>query len=299
MKFSVLFIFFACCLAHQHVSGFSGISQLTTQSSPFAPNTPALALQRRATTLQAQASTTDEEEKGFFSQLQINTPYALAYVGFVAFAFYQATNEAPGASQAILEKFLADPVNPGVNNLFATVFNLLGLAAIPIGCIAMPSAKGQSPVPLVPFLLGGVFAGYGSIGIAMSTRKPVTEVSKSELGWVTKNILENKFFNWAVVAISVSTFYSTGCIDALLADAAGQIQGYKELFQSTALASASSCDLAILTVTAASLIPEDLRRRGEVGDGKALAIAASTCLLPIVGAAVYCALRPELPESTD
>lgn len=104
-----------------------------------------------------------DDEDGFFGGIQINFPYAIAYIGFLAFAFYMTTLEAPGASQAVLEKFLADPVNPGVNELFASVFNLLGLAAIPIACLSMPGAKGQKP-PLVPFLLGGVFAGYGSIG---------------------------------------------------------------------------------------------------------------------------------------
>lgn len=107
------------------------------------------------------ASSTDEG--GFFSDIQINPPYALAYVGFLAFAAYMTTLEAPGASQVILDEFLSDPVNPGVNELFASIFNLLGLAAIPIACISMPGAKGQKPA-LVPFLLGGVFAGYGSIG---------------------------------------------------------------------------------------------------------------------------------------
>jgi hypothetical protein len=107
--------------------------------------------------------TSSTDEGGFFSDIQINPPYALAYVGFLAFAAYMTTLEAPGASQVILDKFLSDPVNPGVNELFASIFNLLGLAAIPIACISMPGAKGQKPA-LVPFLLGGVFAGYGSIG---------------------------------------------------------------------------------------------------------------------------------------
>lgn len=133
-------------------------------------------------------------------------------------------------------------------------------------------------------------------GIAMSTRKEVTNVSKEDLGWVTKNVLENKIFNWFVVALGLSTFYSTGLIDGVLTDAANQIAGYKELFSTTAIASASSCDLAILTLTAASLIPEDLKRRGVDDSSKATAIAGSTALLPIVGAAIYCALRPSLPE---
>ena len=247
-------------------------------------------------TTNLKASTSEEEDGSFLSDLQINPPYAMAYLGFLGFAYLMTTIEAPGASQEILEKFLADPVNPGVNELFASIFNLLGLAAFPLACLVMPGAKFQKPVPAAPFLLGGVFAGYGSIGILMSTRKSAPEVSKEDLGWVTKNVLENKIANWIVAGVALSTFYSTGFIAGILDNAAGQIQGYSELLTTTAIASASSCDLAILTLTAASLIPEDLKRRGMTDSGKANAIAASTILLPIVGATIYCALRPSLPE---
>jgi hypothetical protein len=191
--------------------------------------------------------------------------------------------------------FSESVVNPGVNELFASIFNLLGLAPLPIACLTMPSAKGQKP-PTAPFLLGGVFAGYGSIGIMMSTRKEATRVSMSDLGFVTKNVLENKIFNVAIAALAISVFFSTGFVEGTLADATGQLQGYTEVLKSSAIVSASSCDLAILTLSGASLIPEDLKRRGIDDPNKASVIAASTVFLPIVGMTLYCAFRPSLPE---
>lgn len=125
----------------------------------------------------------------------------------------------------------------------------------------------------------------------------MTNVKEEDLGWVTKNVLENKIFNWAMVALAASCFVSTGFLGGLATDAGAQIQGYTELVQSSAIASVSSCDLAILTVAAASLIPEDLKRRGFDDSGKAAAIAASTVFLPIFGAVLYCALRPKLEYS--
>ena len=68
------------------------------------------------------------------------------------------------------------------------------------------------------------------------------------------------------------------------------------MFSSTAICSVSSLDLSILTLTMASLVPEDLKRRGVEDSNKANAIAASTILLPVLGAALFCALRPSLPE---
>jgi len=130
----------------------------------------------------------------------------------------------------------------------------------------------------------------------MSTRKAITEVSRADLGWVTKNVLENKIFNWFLVVLILSAYTSTGFASAMLADPASEIKGYQEMFSSTAICSVSSLDLSILTLTMSSLVPEDLKRRGVEDSNKANAIAASTILLPVLGAALFCALRPSLPE---
>lgn len=230
---------------------------------------------------------------GFFDDLQINIPYAAAYIFFLGYAYFRSVGEASGASQEVLNVFLADPVNPGCNELFAAVFNLLGLVGIPMACILLPGAKDQK-LPAAPFLAGSFFGGFGILGPYTIVRKSRTELEKSELGWFTVNVLENKLFNWAVVGLAISTFFSTGCVSAFADDSAGLISGYGDLFSSTAIASASSVDLFILTLTAASLIPEDLARRGMKEKSSANIIAASTILLPVVGSAIYCALRPSL-----
>lgn len=243
------------------------------------------------------ASRKDDDASGsWFRGIEINPVYLLPFLGFLGFAVHASTTEAPGASQAILEQFFADPLHPsGVNELFVVVFNLLGLVAVPMACILMPGAADQR-FPASPFLIGSTFAGYGALGPYVTTRKPVTEVTRADLGWVTKNVLENKVFNWVGVALAASAIFTTGGLTALVQDPQGQIQGYVDLFQQTALCSASSVDLAILTLTAASLIPEDLARRGVTDPNKSRAVAASTLLLPVIGATLYCALRPPLPE---
>ena len=114
----------------------------------------------KVTTLKA---TSSEESEGFFNGLDINFRYALPYIGFLAIGYFMTTAEAPGASQVVLEKFIVDPISPGVNELFASIFNLLGTVALPMACLLMPGAKGQK-LPAAPFLAGSVFAGYGSVG---------------------------------------------------------------------------------------------------------------------------------------
>lgn len=133
------------------------------------------------------------------------------------------------------------------------------------------------------------------MGIYASTRSPDSRVvSKSDLGWFTANVLENKIFNYVIVAACVSAIVTSGALEALISDPAELFRGYSEMLN-TAIASVSSLDLFILTLSAASFVPEDLERRSY--DGKlAQVIAASTILLPVLGVALYCALRPALED---
>lgn len=239
----------------------------------------------------------ESDGNGFFDGLQLNPPFIVAFVGFLTFAYFRTVGEGPGASQDVLNLFLADPIHPRVNELFAVVFNLLGLVAFPMACLIMPSAGAkEQKLPAPPFLMASAFAGFGGLGPYMMVRKPVTTVAQSDLGWFTKNVLENKAFNWLIVASALSTLFVTGFVPAFLSDPGQTVQGYSDLFSNTAIVSASSVDLAILTLTMASLVQEDLKRRGVQDEGKAKAIAASTVLLPVIGGSLYCALRPNLPE---
>jgi hypothetical protein len=84
-----------------------------------------------------------DERTPFWSDLSINPPYAMAYVLFLSFAFYRSFTEPEGASMEILQGFFADPINPGCNELFVAIFNLLGLYFVPLACLLMPGAKAQ------------------------------------------------------------------------------------------------------------------------------------------------------------
>ena len=284
--------------------GRIGKSLLVTSSQGYEASVrSASSNAERATHTHASITTslraTDEDSSsdgGLFDGIEINPVYAAPYVFFLLFGFYMTSHEAAGASQLIIEKFIADPLHPGVNELFATVFNLIGLVGIPLACIIMPSAKGQR-FSAPPFLIASAAVGYGAIGPYMMTRKPVTSVDTDDLGRVTKNVLENKIFNWFMVVVAMSSLFTTGLLNALVEDFGGTVSGYADIFSSTAIAGVSSVDFAILCATAASMIPEDLERRGFTDKSKANAIAASTLFLPMIGATIYCALRPPLPDN--
>ena len=238
----------------------------------------------------------DEPPSGFLSGIKINPPYALAYILFLSFAYVQNAAEPEGTSMELIQQYIADPLNPGWNELFITVFNLLGLYAAPIACLLMPGSKDQK-LPATPFVLGSMFGGYGALGIYTSTRTPnPSAVSKADLGWFTANVLENKIFNYLIVLLFTSSYITSGFLGAFIADPGELIKGYGEMFSQSALVSASSMDFVILSLSAVSFIPEDLSRRGYEGKLSPETIAASTLLLPGLGVALYCALRPELEE---
>jgi hypothetical protein len=239
---------------------------------------------------------TQEQEQGLFSNITLNPTYTIAYLIFFSVATYMTTTETPGASQEIIEKFIANPLHPNIgSSLFEVIFNTLGLIGLPLACLIMPGSKGQRFNP-TPFLFGSAAAGYGSLGLFMMTRKPVTSVSGKDLGWFTRNVLENKLFNWLLVLALANIYWITGAGESLYMDASGTLDEFRQLIGGSALGFVSTVDLTILCLTGVSLIPEDLERRGVFKEelSKAYAVAASTLLLPAVGLALYTALRPSL-----
>ena len=131
---------------------------------------------------------------------------------------------------------------------------------------------------------------------------PVDAKSRKDMAWFAANVLENKIFNWVLVVLCLTIPFTTGAVTSLEADGwSTTIQGFWDVASTTKIVSVSSVDLAVLTVAAASLIPQDYRLRvqgqpQQDAAEKANWIAMATVLVPVLGAALYCALRPPLPE---
>jgi len=226
----------------------------------------------------------------------ISIPYATAWVGFIYFGLLYAPNHFTGVdTKDMINQIVANPLNPGLNEMFMFVFSLFTFIPLTLSALILPGSNNQK-LPATPFLLGSSLVGYFALGPYMSTRKAVFDVKKEDLGWFTRTILENKLFNWAIFLLSVSSMFTTGLYSGLISNPSDVLEGFRQLFVTSQFASASTVDICLLTITAASLIPEDLQRRG-VSDGRvANVIAASTVLVPVIGSALYCALRPSLED---
>jgi hypothetical protein len=235
------------------------------------------------------------------SSLNFNPLYGALWILFLGFGLFLSPGELLDPTDTIIiEGFINDPSNASgaMNPLFFAVFNALGVMPIVMAQLILPQGSKQG-VPAAPFLLGSFAAGYGSAGLYLTLRAPpVNTKNKTEASWITANVMDNKIANWIVVALCGSVVVTSGILSS--PDGLTNIlESYQLLASTSKLVSVSSVDLLILNVVAATLIPQDYRLRKADGEGKngmVSLMAASTVLLPVIGAAVYCALRPPLPE---
>ena len=257
----------------------------TSAMQPFAKQQLSMATQ-----LLASSTGGDGEE---YSIDPSNISFAALWVALLAFTFLIAPGELQGSDydQSIMQSILANPQKPDLNELFVFVFNQFAVLPLALTCVALPQASKKGPPP-APFLFAASFLGYFLFGPYMFLRgSPKEAADLQDLGWFTANVFENKIFNAGALALS---FYFATQVP--WSDFGPTAQGFVDMWKTSKFVSVSSVDLSILTLTTAALIPQDYRIRNPEGGSRANLIAASTLLLPVYGALIYCVLRPKIPE---
>jgi hypothetical protein len=142
------------------------------------------------------------------------------------------------------------------------------------------------------------------------------------MSWFVQNILENKAINWAVVAFTLYLPFGSHVVEQLrLLDppvAQQQLwQGFVQLETSSRVAAISTLDLFLLYISAVAGTGRDYRLRRQqqqqqqrgrndaaataatttttpVTDTEVAQVVAASALVPILGTAIYCAVRPSL-----
>jgi hypothetical protein len=252
------------------------------------------------------------------SFLSFNPLYGTLWLTFLTYGiFFSPGSEMLSPTDAkLIENFITDPTNNNgvINPIFFVMFNALGIMPIVMAQLVLPQGNPQKGIWAAPFILGSFAAGYGALGLYLTLRPPpVQSKSKSQLSWITATVLENKVFNWMNVAACGLLILSSWGILSNVATAGGSAgdswnlnaswDNYLQLASTSKLVSVSSVDLIILTVSAATVIPRDYTLRttseAESSKEKGIMVAYATLVLPVVGAALYCALRPPLPDSSS
>jgi len=224
----------------------------------------------------------------------------LALLSLLAFG----PGELNGAQDnALLQAIIANPAAPeGVNPFYYGIFNVFVLIPIVLGCTLAPRTNDEGMQAGTPIFLSA-FIAYFVMGPYLALRKtPKTEFGVGDsLGWLTRNVWENKLFNWATVVFGFYALYAGAAPG--LNDPATNFQGLLDFITTSRFASVSIADLSLITLILTKEVTDDykIRCRGSNSQNakRAPFIGASTALLPVLGAAIYCALRPSLVADED
>jgi hypothetical protein len=222
----------------------------------------------------------------------------IALIGFAAFGAPGELNSVKDL--ALLDNYIADPLAPqGFNSVFYLIFNLLGAIPIIATSVALPQGS-RKGLPAAPFLGASAALGFFGAGPYLTFRAPAREsVTTEDLSWFTRNVVENKIFNWGLVVFVAVIFATSGVFTDIAQVGVGQVaQDFAAFASDSKFVSISSMDAVVYNIAICALIAQDYKLRDvEADDAKANMVGASTLLLPFFGPALYCALRPKLPEA--
>lgn len=238
------------------------------------------------------------DEEGSSASLPIsNAIFGLMWIALLVFTAFIAPGSFESASDnEMILKIIENPLHPDINALYYFLFNLFVIIPACLACVIFPQASNKGAPP-APFLIGSTFLGYFVLGPYLFIKgKSKDSVVFDELNWVTQNVLENKAFNWFQV-VAFIYFAVTYAVIPALEDFTSLLGGFQELISSSKFACVSVVDLTLLSITAAALIPQDYKLRNPQNASNAALIGAGSLFLPVLGSALYCALRPQLPKS--
>eukprot|EP00751_Fragilariopsis_kerguelensis_P033797 CAMPEP_0170975990 /NCGR_PEP_ID=MMETSP0735-20130129/48437_1 /TAXON_ID=186038 /ORGANISM="Fragilariopsis kerguelensis, Strain L26-C5" /LENGTH=443 /DNA_ID=CAMNT_0011397825 /DNA_START=91 /DNA_END=1422 /DNA_ORIENTATION=+ len=251
----------------------------------------------------------DNDDNNLFGWTDFGTSNPISFVyGGAWLALLSLLALGPGElngaqDNALLQAIIANPAAPeGVNPFYYGIFNVFVLIPIVLGCTMAPRTNDEGIQAGTPIFLSS-FIAYFVMGPYLALRKtPKTEFGVGDsLGWLTRNVWENKLFNWATVAFGFYALYAGAAPG--LNDPATNFQGLIDFITTSRFASVSIADLSLITLILTKEVTDDykIRCRGSTAENinRAPFIGASTALLPVLGAAIYCALRPSLVADED
>lgn len=246
---------------------------------------PSRAAPKRRVVVRAAASAED-------GKLEVTAPRvvtATAWAGFMAYAVFVAPKSSPDVDAALVETLISTPFTGEANRIFESLFNALGIMPAVYASLLLPGGKDQKPLPAVPFVAGSFVLGYFSLGPYLTAREVREEpITRSELGWVTRNVLEAKWNAALLVTFAAYLAYNVGAnYDAT------QVADFWSLWNSVSLVNVSSVDLCVLSAMVYFPMVEDMRRRG--WEDKT-SLAPAFCALPVIGPALYILCRPALED---
>lgn len=216
---------------------------------------------------------------------------ALAWAGFVAYAFLLAPGKDPASTALdaqLLKDIIGNPFSPTLPPIFLAIFNALGLMPLVYSSLLLPGSRNQSP-PAWPFCVGSFAFGFFAMGPYLALRSFQPSPGATPSNRMVARFVENKL---PAALAFISSLYLVYLVvgGGGGGGGVGGLEAYLTLFRTQTLPHVSSLDLLILSVFVADPMREDMLRRGWYSGGKLAAFVS----VPVVGPCLYLLLRPAL-----
>ncbi|MGI0485398.1 DUF2834 domain-containing protein [Pantanalinema rosaneae CENA516] len=205
----------------------------------------------------------------------------LFWLGFIGYAFFLAPPLPPGTFELI--KRLSTGQIAGINPLIVALFNLLGVFPLIYACLLLIDGRMQK-LPAWIFMLGSFGTGAFALLPYLALRDPNPHFTGEKSALL--KLLDSRWFggSLAITAIGLVVYGITQ----------GNWADFSQQWQTNRFIHVMSLDFCVLCLLFPTLLGDDMSRR-QLHDRR---IFWAVSLLPLLGAALYVALRPPLPSPT-
>jgi hypothetical protein len=209
-----------------------------------------------------------------------NSLLGLLWVGVVIYAVGFAPPDQPDTLTLITR--LSTGQWTGLNPVMIALFNLMGLWPVVYAALALPDGRGQA-IPAWPFVLGSFALGAFALLPYLALRAPNPRFSGPTDRLL--QILDARWLGW-LLAMGTTLLLAYGT-------AAGNWPDFLYQWQTSRFIHVMSLDFCLLTLLVPTLLGDDMARRQIQQPARLWPLI----LLPLIGPALYLALRPPLPSS--